>query len=157
MSETLRSFTIEFAAQPGERFERLRAVFDAMKVAKAGDSFNDEDPTWLTYFDDHAKRYFRSTDDDTDRPPGETWGPSGWHFWSMIHVIGCGEYDLTGIEMVSERHAELRFDPHAYPFGGTTSLRVLIECFGFTPLRDWDDKPFHTWDEIEEAHRRMGK
>lgn len=157
VSDTPKPFTIEFAVESTERFDMLRRVFDALKAAKTGDTYNDEDPAWLAYFDDHAKQYFHWTADDTAKPAGETWGPPRWYFWSMVHVIGCGEYDLIGCEMVSADRAEIRFDPHSYPFGGTASLRVLIECFGFTPLRDWDEEPFHTWEEIEEAYRRMGK
>ncbi len=157
MGHVLRELTIEFAAQSGPRFEQLRTVFSTLKLAKATDTFDDEDPNWLNHFDDDAKRYFRWLDSDPGKPAGVCGGPSGWDFWSMIHALYNGEYDLIACEMVSTDKAKLRFGAHAYPFGGTESLRVLIECFGFLPLRNWDDKPFPTWEEIEEAYRRMGK
>jgi hypothetical protein len=157
MSDVPRPLTIEFSAQPGERFEQLRTAFEALKTAKADNSFEDEDPAWLRYFDDDARRFFLWSDTCIGKPEGTTWGKSGWYFWSMIHALYNGEYDLHSCEMVSAGRAELRFCEHAYPFGGTASLRVLIECFGFTPQRDWDGEQFHTWEEIEDAYRRMGK
>ena len=154
---TPKPFTIEFTAQPGERFEQLRAAFDALKAAKAGDTFNDEDPTWLTYFDDHAKRYFLWSDTCVGKPEGDTWGPSRWYFWSMIHMIGVCDYEPVHCRMITQDRAELAFNPGGFPFGGTTSLRVLVECFGFAPVLDWDQMPFPTWAEIEDAHRQLGK
>ena len=61
-----------------------------------------------------------------------------WHFDSMIDAILNGEYKLLGLHRLSDSEAQLEFDPEAYPFGGTASLRALVRCFGH-PVTGFND------------------
>ncbi len=59
---------------------------------------------------------------------------AAWDFYRVFEAIEDSEYDVLGCEMVGVGIAELRIDPHAYPYGGVGPLIALAEAFGFTVL-----------------------
>lgn len=61
-----------------------------------------------------------------------------WDFGSMLDSIREGDYSLVGVRAENPETGLLEFDPKAYPFGGTGSLRALILAFGHT-LVGYDD------------------
>lgn len=154
----MKPFTLGFDVPDPARFPLLQKAFTGLKQAKSStEGINDEDPAWLDYFDDSARRFFLWTETEKGKPDGATWGRSGWDFWSMVHAIGCGDYDLVHCQLVNESKAEIAFNPHGHPFGGTESLRVLGECFGMVGVTDWDETTFWTWEELEEYIRKHHK
>ena len=66
-----------------------------------------------------------------------------WHFSSMLSMIKESDYNLVSCELISPsentsggKNARLMFDPLGNPYGGTGSLRCLIEAFGFSIIKD---------------------
>lgn len=57
-----------------------------------------------------------------------------WDFYSLVDSIHSGDYSVLGLEARSDSMAELRIDPHGYPYGGVGPLMALTEGFGFTIL-----------------------
>ena len=134
---------LEFTLADAERFTKLQAAFAALKDSKSGDFTDPDDEYWLTFFDESSLKHFwwptpeevadwqrrweatpvpqRFTDPSLKTP---------WGFTSMIHAFNDGEYDLIAIDRTSDSTGRLRFDPLAYPFGGTGCMRALIESFG---------------------------
>ena len=54
-------------------------------------------------------------------------------FLSMISAIIDGEYDLVDIT-IEDGFGFLDFYPHAYPYGGTESMRELVKAFKHTVI-----------------------
>jgi hypothetical protein len=138
----MADFFVEFEIADEDRFQRLVAVFDAVRAAKQSDDWQD-DTYWLAFFDqeprlrfwwptaaekeDWARRWFaapvpqRFTDPTLVTP---------WDFGSMINAFRNGDYDLVSCERQSERIARLTFNSHGWPYGGTRCMRALLEAFG---------------------------
>jgi hypothetical protein len=147
----MNPLTVEFEITDAARFEMLRTVYSALREAKAADSFTDDHSGWVTYFDDAASSFFRWSTPEEDALWEKRWFatpvPQRWHDpalqrgWSLEAVIEAfrnGEYDLGECERMSESAGRLTFYEHAYPFGGTAGMRVLIESFGHRVTKDWD-------------------
>jgi hypothetical protein len=143
---------VEFEITDPARFEPLRVVFDALREAKAADTFTEDHSGWLDYFDADARAYFRWSTPEEDALWLQRWyatpvharltDPSlhrGWDYESMIEAFRNGEYDLVACERTTKTTGRLTFVEHAFPFGGTGCMRALIECFGHRVTRDWDD------------------
>lgn len=135
-------FFVEFKISDDDRFRRLHIAFEAIRSAKQSEEWKDDD-YWLGFFDsasrskfwwpspqeleDWAKRWQstpvpqRFTDPSLQRP---------WDFGSMIDAFRNGDYDLLDCERVSEQVGRLTFNPHAWPYGGTSCMRALVEAFG---------------------------
>jgi hypothetical protein len=143
--------SVEFEITDPARFEALRVVFNAIREAKEASSFTDDHSGWVTYFDDTSRLFFRWSTPEEDAEWERRWFatpvPQRWHDptlrrgWSleaMIEAFRNGEYDLGACELVNETTGRLTFYEHAYPFGGTGCMRVLIEAFGHRVTKDWD-------------------
>jgi hypothetical protein len=57
-----------------------------------------------------------------------------WVFDRVFEAIEESEYTLLSCEIVEEGIAEMRIDPHAYPYGGVGPFIALAEAFGFRVL-----------------------
>jgi hypothetical protein len=148
----MNPLAVEFELTDPARFEPLRVVFDALREAKADDTFTEDHSGWLRYFDDAARSHFWwPTPEELARywqlweetPPAARWDHPAlqhpWDFESMIEAFRNSEYDLVACERTAETTGRLTFVEHAFPFGGTGCMRALIECFGHRVTRDYDD------------------
>ncbi len=134
---------LDFELADDERFLMLQSAFDALRNAKAGDFTDPDDEYWLTLFDETALKHFwwPTPDDVADWQrrwestpvPERFTDPSlktPWQFTSMLDAFCNGDYTLIAIDRTSSTTGRLRFDPLAYPYGGTGCMHALVECFG---------------------------
>jgi hypothetical protein len=59
-------------------------------------------------------------------------GNSG--IWDPEDVIDCmlsGEYRLVSLELSDDQTGVLRYDPHAFPFGGVDPLKAFLVLHGY--------------------------
>lgn len=142
------SFYIEFVVKDSARFEVLQKVFNEFKDSKEKASIK-EDNFYLEFFDDEAKSYFGWYSEEENLEWANKWialpiekrwnDPSlqrKWDFGSMIDAFKCGEYELISCEMISKDTARIKYNPWAYPYGGTGCMKALIESFGFEVTKD---------------------
>lgn len=142
------AFYIEFVVPDSTRFENLQSVFNELKNSKDNNSFK-EDDFYLNFFDDEAKSYFGWYSEEENfewsnkwfaTPIEQRWNNPDlqrkWDFASMIDAFKCGEYELISCEMISKDLARMKYDPWAYPYGGTRFMKALIESFGFEVTKD---------------------
>jgi hypothetical protein len=146
MEET--PFYIEFIVNDPARFESLQKIFNELKKSKDQISFK-EDDYYLKFFDDKAKSYFGWYSEEENlewsnrwfaTPLEQRWNDPSlqrkWDFGSMIDAFKNGEYELISCKMISEDIARMKYDPWAYPYGGTGCMKALIESFGFKITKD---------------------
>jgi hypothetical protein len=135
-------FYVEFEIASEEQLDKLSEVFAALVAAKTGDDWKD-DPYWLVFFDDAAKRNFWWPTDAVLKDWGRRWSSTPletrwtdpslrtkWLFGSLIDAFCNGEYDLLGCRQTSDGRGRIEFDPYGWPYGGTECMRVLAESFG---------------------------
>jgi hypothetical protein len=142
----MKAFGVRFAVNAPERFEILRALFTEVKRDKDAGQFRD--PTeWVGLVPDEIKARFswptpeerahwltvRNSTIVVVPEPSQQLG-SVWDFYRVFEAIEESEYDLLGCEMAGEGAAEMRIDPHAYPYGGVGPFIALAEAFGFPVL-----------------------
>jgi len=133
---------VEFEIVNDDRFSRLVAVFNALRVAKQSDEWRDDD-YWLAFFDEQARSHFwwptAAEMEDWNRRWFSTPVPERftdpalatlWDFGSMIDAFQSGEYDLLACERRTDRIGRLSFEPHGWPYGGSGCMTALIEAFG---------------------------
>lgn len=143
----MADFYLEFEVTDGDRFQALSRVFDALRTAKQSGSFPSDD-AWLPYFDDEARSHFWWPSEEEvsqwqeqwlSTPVEERWTNPGlqqlWLFGSMLDAIREGEYGLIACSREGTS-GRLRFEPYAWPSGGTSALQALIEAFGFRVTND---------------------
>jgi len=136
---------VEFAVHNAGRFGALCAVFEELKKDKYADSFR-EDEEWFALFDQEALSHFWWPSPEElvewrqrweaasveERFSDPSFLPPAWDFLSMIDAFKNGEYELLACRMITADRARLEFNSFAYPYGGTGSMKALIEAFGFT-------------------------
>lgn len=123
---------------------RLVEAVRAFQEAKKGGDADADSPTWTQLFTEQQLKAFwwpsaaemaQWTKSQTSTPLLKRHSPDTaspvWTFGSMVEAILDGEYDLVSVRPLDEAHSLLEFAPHAYPFGGTASLRMLARAFGF--------------------------
>ena len=130
---------IEFVGSE-DRMQILRPFFERLKRIKESEATIHgivEDPdayvadsNWLDLLDDAAIEWL--TDDEH------------WDLESIIECILIGEYDLVELNF-SGGSGRLIYNPYAFPFGGTSSLKALVESFGLTVIRDELHDGFREW------------
>ena len=138
----LSDFYVEFEIASDASFRKLSEVCAALVTAKTRDDWKD-DPYWLAFFDDEARKTFwwptEAALKDWERrwlsTPLETrWtDPSlktKWTFRSLIDAFRNGDYALLRCRRTSEDRGQIEFDPYGWPYGGTECMRVLAESFG---------------------------
>ncbi|MCC8624677.1 hypothetical protein [Xanthomonas vesicatoria] len=59
---------------------------------------------------------------------------SSWDFGEILDAMERGDYQLREIEKVDDQTAELRIDPHGYPYGGIGAFIALTEAYGMHVL-----------------------
>ena len=146
---------VEFRVRSPEQYSRLNRTVEALRAAKSSDSFPGDDE-WKSFFSeeeiatfwwpseaekkDWERRWLatpvetRFTDPSLDTP---------WDFGSMLDAIKDAEFSIIGLRAGSHDRGFLEFDPEAYPFGGTGSLRALILAYGHE-LVGYDDGTGYT-------------
>lgn len=68
--------------------------------------------------------------------------------WDPEDVIDCvlsGEYLLISLQLSDDQTGILRYDPSAFPFGGTDALKGFLTLYGYTVTGD------SFWDEYKHA------
>lgn len=142
----MNNFGVRFAVNDIQRFASLRSLFLEVKRAKNAEDFRDPQ-TWVSLVPDDVKACFvwpsseerahwLAVRDSTPIavPPLSEQIDSKWNFFSVFEAFDDGEYDLLDCAMVGDRVAEMRIDPHAYPYGGVGPFIALVEAFGFKVL-----------------------
>jgi hypothetical protein len=136
---------VEFAVNDAERFQALCTVFEALKHDKDAGVFR-EDAEWFVLFDQEVLSHFWWPSAEElaefrrrweaasveERFSDPSFLPPAWDFLSMIDAFKNGEYEFLACRMITADRARLEFNSFAYPYGGTASMKALIEAFGFT-------------------------
>ena len=120
-------FSITFSGSP-DRFPILKRVFDRIHEVKPqciGFDFDArgaviDDPAWIDLLDDASITKMSE--------------PDAWQLEDILDCMLTGEYDLLSVTFSDI--GRLEYDPHSFPFGGTDSMRALIESFGFSVTHD---------------------
>lgn len=142
---------IEFKIEDLSRFHALQMAFEACKHDKEAGALRDIDD-WLEFFDDQALSHFwwpaAEERDESDmrreqmqvglvtRQLDEPALDGPWEFEGMIDALENGEYDLIACLMLTEDRGRLEFRPHAWPYGGTGSLKMLLTAFDCRPVAE---------------------
>jgi hypothetical protein len=143
--ESYSNFYVEFEIHDNTQFERLIAVFSALKEAKEGESPPESDDNlWLSFFNaEELSTFWWPTDEERAEhfsrwyatPVPQRWSdPSlkhAWDFTSMIDAFMVGDYALLACKHIGENTGRLEFWPYGYPYGSTGCMEALIEAFGF--------------------------
>jgi hypothetical protein len=142
----MEAFGVRFAVNDAQRFESLRRIFVEAKKDKEANVFRDA-KAWAALVPDEIKpRFSWMTDQERDEwaarrgstviavsEPADQLG-GVWAFDRVFEAIEESEYSLLSCEMVEDGIAEMRIDPHAYPYGGVGPFIALAEAFGFRVL-----------------------
>lgn len=138
---------VRFTVKDTSKFPKFKYVFDAIVTAKNSNNWRD-DNYWLNLFDeDVLKKFWWPTQAEKDdwlkrwqntptekRLKDPTLVNHPWDFLSMIEAFQNGEYELLACEKVNEKEAQILFKIWSFPFGGTDSMKALIEAFGFSVI-----------------------
>jgi len=141
---------VSFRISSPPQWERLARVVAELRRDKEAGAFRAEEE-WRKLFSAEELQFFwRPTDEEradwkrrweATPVPARWTDPSldlPWDFSSMLDGIREGEYALLGVRSDDMQTGFLEFDPHAFPFGGTASLRALILAYGHE-LLGYDD------------------
>lgn len=141
---------VSFRIVSRQQFERLVHVVAELRDDKESGEFR-PDEQWREYFSaTELKSFWTPTDEEradwqrrwlATPVPDRFTDPSletPWDFGSMLDAIRDGEYSLLGVRSDDMITGFLEFDPQAFPFGGTGSLRALILAYGHE-LIGYDD------------------
>lgn len=140
------TFGVRFSVNNPQRFETLRSLYAEVKRDKDAGQFRNP-AAWVRLVPDEIKgQYSWPTAQERERwlavrnstliaipAPSQQLGAE-WDFYRVFEAIEESEYDVLGCEMIGEGMAEMRINPHAYPYGGVGPLIALAEAFGFTVL-----------------------
>jgi hypothetical protein len=142
----METFGVQFAVNDAQRFDALHSLFAEVKRDKDAEQFRNPND-WMRLVPDEIKsRFSWPTSEERehwlavrDSTPIAVPSPSQqlgleWDFFRVFETIEESEYDLLACEMVGDGVAEMRINPHAYPYGGVGPLIALAEAFGFTVL-----------------------
>lgn len=149
------NFYVEFVKKDEISLQRTIEFFEMIKSTKAAieieDVVLDEDDLPITeiydlplinYLTETEKSYFSNLSSEESDDFMREWfltpveirhSPQmicpQWDLESMLDAFWNGEYDLIAIQKKDEKYY-LIFNPHAYPYGGTSCMVALLECFG---------------------------
>ena len=142
----MESFGVQFSVGDVRRFEELRSLYSEIQHDKQAGEFRDPAEWRRRVPDDIKSRFSWPTVGERERwlarrpstiiavpEPSRQIG-TRWDFYRGFEAIDEGDYDVLGCELVNEGVAEMRINPHAYPYGGVGPLIALAEAFGFTVL-----------------------
>ena len=136
----MESFGVHFRIDRPDLLPALERVFDALRQAKRNEDFGSVE-AWRQLLAVETRSRFDWPDAHegrnaiVDRAPVIITEPHDaigqtWEFDSLLDAIENGEYDLLEIARTTEGVAELRIDPHAYPYGGIGAFMALVEAHG---------------------------
>jgi hypothetical protein len=135
----IEPFYIAFEG-PTERAAMLRRIVEELASEKAahsdGSMIVDEceliiaDPKWLDFLDPSALNLL------TDA--------NHWPLEDILECILRGEYELLGVEF-ADNCGRLLYNPFSFPFGGTDSIKAIVEVFGLRVIRDSFHDGFAEW------------
>jgi hypothetical protein len=142
----MEHFGVRFAVVNRQRFEVLRALFGEVKNDKTAGTFRSADAWSALVPDDVKPRFVWLSDQERadwaavrdstvvviPEPADQLGGV--WIFDRVFEAIEESEYALLSCELVEDGIAEMRIDPHAYPYGGVGPFIALAEAFGFRVL-----------------------
>jgi len=142
----MNAFGIRFSVINHQRFETLRHLYAEIKRDKDAGHFRDPSE-WTHLVPDEIKDRFswptqkerahwlaiRPSTPIAIPPPSQQLG-TVWDFYRVFEAIEESEYDVLACEMVTNDIAEMRIEPHAYPYGGVGPLIALAEAFDFAVL-----------------------
>lgn len=140
---TMNYCYIEFEPKDKNSLYRAEDLFKTLKVAKdAGEAL--DAPHFVDYFSDVERSYFWNPSPEELKEWNDEWFSTPieirhspqmlmpqWHLESMLDAISSGDYQLIAIEEKDSKY-RLAFNPHGYPYGGTSCMVALLECFGHT-------------------------
>ncbi|WFB37502.1 hypothetical protein P3T73_06985 [Kiritimatiellota bacterium B12222] len=137
----MNEFFLKFEIQDEDSFNRLSAAFDGFKSDKT-EKTQRSGEDWLEHFSDsELKTFWWPTEQEKEEwmnrwqstpVPQRFTDPSlvtPWDFESMIEAIYSGEYSLEKIEVRNDGYGYLVFEPFSFPYGGSDSLKALIEAY----------------------------
>jgi hypothetical protein len=138
----MSNFYVEFEIGSEAGFEKLVALYAALREAKINDDWKDDD-YWLRFIDENSRKYFSWPTEAESEDWRRRWfsmpietrltDPSlrrGWQYGSMIEAFRNGDYGLLECRKVSQGRARIEFDPYGHPYGGTGCMQCLAEAFG---------------------------
>lgn len=142
----MEAIGVRFAVNDLRRFDALRALFAEVKRDKEAGQLRGPVELVRLVSDEVKGRFDWPTQEERDRwmavrdatviavaNPSEQRG-SKWSFFAVFEAIENGEYDLLECVPAGEGVAEMRIDPHSYPYGGVGPFIALAEAFGFPVL-----------------------
>jgi hypothetical protein len=143
MENSMTAFGVRFNVNDFQRFETLCSLYVEIQRDKQNGRFRDPSD-WVRRVPDEVKSQFswptpeeraqwlavRDSAIIAIRAPSQQVG-ARWDFFRVFEAIEGGEYDVLGCEMIGDGLAEMRINPHAYPYGGVGPLIALAEAFGF--------------------------
>lgn len=140
---------IEFTPINTDTLARTQKIFELMRSMKAAETWRDETAITALLTASEQAYFWNPSAEEFDewnahwlntlvaiRTSPAMICPQ-WELGSMYDAIRSAEYDLVGIFEESGKHF-LAFNPHAYPYGGISSLVAFLECFGHKVL-GYDD------------------
>ncbi len=157
---SMEAFGVRFAVPDVQRFEVLRRIFveakkdkdaGAFRDAKAWEALFPEDiKAGFTWISDQEREEWAAVRDSTVMAIPEPADQLGgvWVFDRVFEAIEESEYTLLSCELVEEGVAEMRIDPHAYPYGGVGPFIALAEAFGFRVLGVNEYGEYQTREEL---------
>ncbi|URZ07498.1 hypothetical protein [Clostridium felsineum] len=139
----------EFEINNNDRFSKLQEFFYELKKDKEKDNIISDDSKWISYFEEEViMKFWWPTSHELKEyetlwkrtPINERFTSPKlqhpWDFESMIDAFANGEYDFVSCERISNGKGRIEFNPWAWPYGGSSSFRALIEYHGFKILSE---------------------
>lgn len=142
----MEAFGVRFSVNDQQRYQILRSIYAEVKRDKDAGNFRAPE-LWVQMVPDDIKSNFSWPTLEQRKHwltirnsvvtaiPNPSYQLSTlWDFYRVFESIEEGEYDVLECELIELGVAELRINPHAYPYGGVGPLIALAEAFGFTVL-----------------------
>ncbi|MCW1977972.1 hypothetical protein [Xanthomonas campestris] len=136
-------------------------IFQELKQSKDTEDFGDPSDWKEKLHPEVASRLFTLSDEErasdhhlrSTRPivitsPQDAIG-SAWDFGAILDAVKMGDYQLRDLEKVDDHTAELRIDPHGYPYGGIGAFIALTEAHGMHVLGTNEYGKYEPRDVVE--------
>jgi hypothetical protein len=147
---------VKFAPLDARALERLRTQFARIRAMKSGEEEVDE-ASLTAALEPHELARFPELSPDEWAAWNELWQATpvdvrtsgamealSWDLPSMYEAIWNGEYELLDVVEQGGTH-RLRFEPHAWPFGGVAALIGFVEGFGHRVIGFDDGTGYVEW------------
>jgi len=140
MTEEYQYLYIEFTEISEAKLANLTSLVHDLQKARTGNKYSEKD--WLPYFSEESLLTFWWPNADQLADTKERWGDlpikvspiennpqEDWDIYSMFEIILTSEYELEGVKEISLNKWHLAFNSVCYPYGGTSSLKRLVNAF----------------------------